>query len=92
MTTRVFVTTNVNSERSEMYDKVKQFIPVEIEVTESNDPRSYRQNSDKLLNTGFPPEFNVENGITDVIEAYKAGRLKDEDHFYNIRAMKNLKI
>ena len=28
MTTRVFVTTNVNSERSEMYDKVKQFIPI----------------------------------------------------------------
>ena len=70
--------------------KVTQHISVEIEVTESNDPRSYRQNSDKLLSTGFPPEFSVKNGIKDVIEAYNAGSLKDEDHFYNIRAMKQL--
>ena len=32
---------------------VKEKIDTEIHITESNDPRSYRQNSDKLLSTNF---------------------------------------
>jgi len=70
--------------------KVTEHVPAEIEITESNDPRSYRQNSDKLLGTGFLPKYGVDNGIIDVIEAYKAGRLKDEDRYYNIRTMQKL--
>lgn len=35
---------------------ITKYIPVEIEVTPSNDPRSYRINSDKLLSTGFKPK------------------------------------
>jgi nucleoside-diphosphate-sugar epimerase len=70
--------------------KVTEYIPAEIEITESNDPRSYRQNSDKLLNTGFTPKYGVDNGIKDVIEAYNCGRLKDENRYYNIRTMKQL--
>ena len=72
-------------------EKVTRHIPAEIEITESDDPRSYRLNSDKLIKTGFSPEYCIENGIKDVIEAYKAGGLKDEDRYYNIRAMKQLK-
>ena len=70
--------------------KVIEHHPAEIRITQSNDPRSYRQNSDKLLGTGFAPEYGVENGITDVIEAYNTGMLKDDDCYYNIRAMKQL--
>ena len=70
--------------------KVTEHHPAEIRITQSNDPRSYRQNSDKLLGTGFAPEYGVENGITDVIEAYNTGMLKDDDCYYNIRAMKQL--
>ena len=33
--------------------KVTEHISARIEITESNDPRSYRQNSDKLIGTGF---------------------------------------
>jgi nucleoside-diphosphate-sugar epimerase len=69
---------------------VTKYIPAEIEITKSNDPRSYRQNSDKLIGTGFSPAYGVENGIKDVIKAYNAGRLKDEDRYYNIRTMKNI--
>ncbi|MFA5160394.1 MAG: SDR family oxidoreductase, partial [Candidatus Omnitrophota bacterium] len=39
--------------------KVTELVPVEIVVTESNDPRSYRLNSDKLLATGFRQEHTV---------------------------------
>lgn len=71
--------------------KITEYVPAEIVVTESNDPRSYRQNSDKLLATGFKPKYGVVDGIKDVIEAYNAGILKDEDCYYNIKTMKKLK-
>ena len=59
-------------------------MPAEIEVTESNDPRSYRVNSDKLLATGFRPKKSVEHAVREIIAKFKAGELKDEDHFYNL--------
>ena len=66
---------------------VTKYIPVEIEVTESNDPRSYRINSDRLLSTGYEPKKTVEHAIREIIDQYNAGALKDEDHFYNLRWM-----
>jgi len=66
---------------------VTKHVPVEIVVTESNDPRSYRVNSDKLLATGFKPKKSVEDAVTEIIAKYRAGDLKDEDHFYNLKWM-----
>ena len=70
--------------------KITKIIPADIEVAESNDPRSYRQDSTKLLNTGFSPKYTVNDGIMDVIKKYKSGALIDNDQFYNIRLMKKL--
>jgi len=66
---------------------ITKYIPVDIEVSPSNDPRSYRINSDKLLSTGFKPKKKVEDAIREIIEKYHSGELKDEDHFYNLRWM-----
>lgn len=66
---------------------VTKYIPAEIIVTESNDPRSYRINSDKLLATGYRPKKTVEHAIHEIIQHYQSGTLKDEDHFYNLRWM-----
>jgi len=66
---------------------VTQHVPVEIALTPSNDPRSYRINSDKLLATGFKPKKTVGDAIREIIEKYRAGELKDEDRFYNLRWM-----
>ena len=71
-------------------NKVCNQIPSEIVVTESDDPRSYRLNSDKLLKTGFRPKWNVENGIQEVIKAYKEGQLDVEDRYYNMKVMMKL--
>jgi len=71
-------------------DKVSDQIPSEIVITESDDPRSYRLNSDKLLKTGFRPKCNVENGIQDVIKAYQEGKFKNEDRYYNMKTMMQL--
>lgn len=71
-------------------DRVKRHLPAEVIVTPSNDPRSYRLSSKKLLSTGFSPAHNVEDGICDVITAYRDGRLRDEERYYNIKTMKKL--
>ena len=71
-------------------NKVCDQLPSEIVVTESDDPRSYRLNSDKLLKTGFRPKWNVENGIQDVIKAYEEGKLEAEDRYYNMKIMMKL--
>lgn len=71
---------------------VTKYIPVEIISTTSNDPRSYRVNSDKLLSTGFKPKKKVENAILEIIEKYKSGELKDEDRFYNLKWMQHIAL
>ena len=68
---------------------VAKHIPVEIEVTESNDPRSYRVNSDKLLATGFKPKKTVEHAVQEIIEKYRSGVVKDEERYYNLKWMQN---
>jgi len=71
-------------------ERAKKHVPAEIIVTPSNDPRSYRLSSKKLLATGFQPKYGVEDGIREVIEAYRDGKLQDREENYNIRTMKKL--
>ena len=71
--------------------EVAKIVPAEIIVTESNDPRSYRLSSNKLLVTGFSPKYSVMDGIRDIIEAYGDGKIKDEENCYNIKIMEKLK-
>lgn len=73
-------------------NSVTKFIPANIHVTESNDPRSYRLNSDKLLGIGFKPKKTVQNAIEELIAKYKSGELVDADKYYNIKTMKTLAI
>ncbi|MBI5882654.1 MAG: SDR family oxidoreductase [Elusimicrobia bacterium] len=72
--------------------QVARHAEAEIVVSESTDPRSYRQNSDKLIGTGFRPRHDVAAGIRDVIEAYRAGKLHDADDCYNLRVMRRLQL
>ncbi|MEY4135618.1 MAG: hypothetical protein RL386_1968, partial [Bacteroidota bacterium] len=62
--------------------KVVGKIPAEIIVSESNDPRSYRQNSDKLLATGFAQAYSVADAIEEIIEKYREGKIVDSDQNY----------
>ena len=71
----------------EIAQMVSQRLDVPIEVTPSNDPRSYRLNSDKILDTGFKPKYSVTNAINEIIDAYKSGLLRDEPRWHNLRWM-----
>jgi nucleoside-diphosphate-sugar epimerase len=68
-------------------ERVTRVMPAEIVVTPSNDPRSYRVNSDKLLATGFRPRKTVDDAISEIAAAYQRGTLKDEDRWHNLRWM-----
>ena len=69
---------------------VTEQVPAEIALSPSNDPRSYRQNSDKLLATGFSPRYRVRDAIERVAAAYRAGELQDLERCYNIKAMQKI--
>lgn len=66
---------------------VAKYVPAEIVVTPSNDPRSYRVNSDRLLAAGFRPKKSVEDAIKELIGMHAQGRLKDDDRCYNLKWM-----
>lgn len=67
--------------------QVAKKIDSEIIVTPSNDPRSYRINSQKLLDTGFKPKFTVADAIDQIVEQYQAGKLHNNDRWYNLKWM-----
>lgn len=69
--------------------RVTNHVPAEVVVSESNDPRSYRVNSDKLLATGYRPKKTVDNAIQDIIAKFRSGELKDEERYYNLKWMQS---
>ena len=73
-------------------EMVKNKLGAEIIISESNDPRSYRQNSEKLLNTGFEQMYGVEDAINEIIEEYKKGNLIESDECYTVKWMKHLNL
>ena len=71
--------------------RVVDHIPAEIITSDSNDPRSYRLNSDKLLATNFQPKFTVDDAIIEIVTMFNENKLEDKDHYYNIKQMKKIK-
>jgi len=67
---------------------------VEMETVETDDNRSYHINSDKINQVlGFKPEFTVEHAIQSLVEAFKAGLIKDglnNPLYHNIKRMQEL--
>lgn len=66
---------------------VADHVGAEIEVKPSNDPRSYRVNSDRLLATGFKPKKTVDDAIKELVGLYRQGALKNDDRFHNLKWM-----
>jgi len=66
---------------------ISKLTNAKIIVKESNDPRSYSVNSDKILNAGFIPKKSVLNAIEEIINSYHSGVLKDEDKCYTLKWM-----
>ena len=68
-------------------DKVARVTGATVRVKPSNDPRSYRVNSDKILATGFRPKKSVDVAIEEMVKAFREGVLEDDDRHYNLKWM-----
>jgi nucleoside-diphosphate-sugar epimerase len=71
---------------------VQDRFKVEIEVKPSNDPRSYRQDSSKLLATGFERTKGVSDAIEEIATKLQSGEIKDDDRWHTVRWMTSQKI
>ena len=77
---------------------VEQVFPekgsIPIDVTTSDDPRSYHINSDKIYRElGFKPKYSIEDAVMDLCQAFKGGKLPnsfDDNKYYNVRTMKTI--
>ena len=58
----------------------------------SNDPRSYRVDSWKLLKTGFKPSKCVSDAIEEIILSFKNGDIHDKDECYNLKWMQKHRL
>ena len=67
---------------------------ISIEVTPSDDLRSYHINSDKIKKVlGFKPKYSVEDAIRDLCQAFANDKLPNslnDDKYYNVRTMKKV--
>ena len=68
-------------------EMVRDRTGAEVVISPSNDPRSYRQNSDKLVATGFHPTKTVADAIDEVLNALRTGALEDRDEWYTVKWM-----
>jgi nucleoside-diphosphate-sugar epimerase len=50
-----------------------------LKLADSDDPRSYHINSDKIKNIlGFVPKYKIEDAVRDLCEAFKANKLPQQ--------------
>jgi nucleoside-diphosphate-sugar epimerase len=67
---------------------------ISIEVSPSDDLRSYHINSDKVKEVlGFEPQYSVEDAIRGLCQAFRDGKLPnsfDDDKYFNVRTMKKV--
>jgi nucleoside-diphosphate-sugar epimerase len=69
-------------------ERIAARVNAEIKILPSNDPRSYRVCSDRLLATGFAPRKNVAIAIDEMVAAFRSGALKDDPASHNVTWMK----
>ena len=72
-------------------EQIAEVCGAKIEIKESNDPRSYRLDSSRLLKTGFSPKHKVSDAISQVMNSLKDGILKDSDRCYNLKWMNSIR-
>jgi nucleoside-diphosphate-sugar epimerase len=72
----------------EIAQRIAARAAADVQVLPSNDPRSYRVCSDRLLAAGFMPKKSVAIAIEEIVAAYRDGSLRDEPSSHNVTWMK----
>ncbi len=70
---------------------VKKNIPSKIKIfNDKNDPRSYRLDSNKIINIGYKPKKTIHDAILEIREKYFTGELKDKPNFHSLKWLKKI--
>jgi nucleoside-diphosphate-sugar epimerase len=72
----------------EIAQRIATRVPAQMKILPSNDPRSYRQCSDRLVAAGFATRKNVSTAIEELAALYSTGRLRDDPMSHNVSWMK----
>lgn len=62
-----------------------------INVNSSNDPRSYRQDSSRLIKAGFHPKKKIEDAILEIQKNFINKKIKNQPQNYRINTLKVIK-
>lgn len=76
----------------EIAELVSEIVGCKIIQKESNDPRSYKQDSTKLLQSGFKPKHSVRDAILDINERLDSKLLFDMPQWHTVSMMKELNL
>ena len=71
---------------------IRKKIPCLIQKYKSNDIRSYRLDSSKILSLGFKKKFYVSDAINEIKNLFNKIKKKESILNYNIKTMKMLKL
>jgi len=74
----------------EIAKKVQSAIQSKIQITSSNDVRSYRLDSSKFLETGFTPIKKSLDAVTEIKEYFESNQLAVDESNFNVTWMAKL--
>ena len=73
--------------------KIQSMTGAKLIINKSIDIRSYRQDSSRLIKTGFKPFFTVDNAIDELIEYFKKNKKsKFGTQYFNLKKMRELDV
>ncbi len=78
-----------NLTNKELANLIAKSTGAAIVTTTSNDNRSYRLCSDRLLAAGFVPQHSVDEAVNDITNAFKNGSLKDGPETQSVQWLKS---
>jgi nucleoside-diphosphate-sugar epimerase len=77
--------------RSVVTREMPELGAISVEISPSNDLRSYHVSSDKIKRElGWTPERTIEDAVGDLCRAFRAGKIRDsltEARYYNVRTI-----
>ena len=62
-----------------------------IVIKHSNDPRSYRQNSDRIIKEGFKPQKKIEDAIIEIKEKFIQKKITKKENYFRVNTLKMIK-
>jgi nucleoside-diphosphate-sugar epimerase len=100
---QIFNVGHQNLSINEIATKVKKIVEqqypgiesIPLEITESDDKRSYHINSDKIYQIlKFKPKRNIETAVKDLCDSFKKNLFNDSlnnEYYFNVKRIKNIK-